>query len=258
MKPPFKIDPIPSLLPTGGLQYLKNLFFPKRNQLAAVNRQLEVDIHAHWLPGVDDGAQTEEEGLSLVRGLVELGYSKLVATPHIKADHYNNDPIKLGKVFSKFKKAVKAAGINVELGLAAEYMLDDGFIKHLEDNNLLAINGNLVLIEMSPLQLFPALEEILTELKRRGYQPVLAHPERYGYYFKNWSALEALKEQGCYFQLNALSPAGYYGRYIGDRARAIMDRNWYEFVGTDIHNEKQLQYLAKVSYAQAYHNSELL
>ena len=133
MKPPFKIDPIPSLLPTGGLQYLKNLFFPKRNQLAAVNRQLEVDIHAHWLPGVDDGAQTEEEGLSLVRGLVELGYSKLVATPHIKADHYNNDPIKLGKVFSKFKKAVKAAGINVELGLAAEYMLDDGFIKHLED-----------------------------------------------------------------------------------------------------------------------------
>lgn len=224
------------------IQNLLDIISPlRKKEHQAIGTSLQVDLHAHWLPGVDDGARNVEEGLEMVRGLSELGFKKLIATPHIMVDHYDNSPNRLRRVFRQFKKKVRKAGIPVELALGAEYMLDEGFGQHLEAGDLLTIHQNLVLVETSCLRPAPKLSEYLFQLQLRQYQPVLAHPERYGYYHKNLAAYEELKNAGVLFQLNLLSLTGYYGRTVADAAKKLLANGWYEFAGTDVHHIRQVK-----------------
>lgn len=241
---------------SGPTQFLRNFFLPYLTGHTKLGQHLKVDVHGHWLPGVDDGAQTEKEGLALVRGLVELGYTKLIATPHIK-ETCPNEPKDLKRVFQYFQKTVKKAGIEVELSLGAEYMLDEGFAKHLKEG-LLTLHDKYVLVELNPQQvkILPALKQTLFDIKLKGYIPVLAHPERYGYYCDNWNTMEGLKETGLLFQGNALAVSGLEGKDITKRARKLLDHGWYEFVGTDIHNAAHLKHLSKVSLHQKFHNGD--
>ncbi len=219
---------------------IKKVFYPPQTTNVLVGEQLKTDIHAHWLPGVDDGARTVEEGLEIVEALMQLGYKKLIATPHIKQVYYENEPDQLYRVFRDFEAAVAEKGWEVELSLAAEYMLDEGFQRHLEEG-LLTLSGNMVLIEMSFFQAYQGLEKLLFDIQLKGYQPVLAHPERYQYYFKKWEQFEMLKERGCLFQLNIPSLTGYYGKEIANVAHRILAQGWYEFAGTDLHHRRQLK-----------------
>lgn len=242
---------------SGPTHYLKNLFLPYFGGHKKLGQYLTVDIHAHWLPGVDDGAQTEKEALALVKGLTELGYRKLIATPHIK-ESCPNTPKNLRRVFEYFKKSVKKAGIEVELGLGAEYMLDEGFASHLASGDLLTVHGKYLLVELNPqqVQILPALQKTLFDIKVKGYQPILAHPERYAYYCDNWHTMEGLKETGLLFQGNALAVSGLEGKELAKRARKILDQGWYEFIGTDIHTAAHLQHLNKANFSQKFRNEE--
>ncbi len=250
-------DHIPTPMSTGPVTYLKNLFLPYLGGQTKLGKHLTVDMHGHWLPGVDDGAQTEKEGLALVKGLAELGYRKLIATPHIK-ETCPNQPKDLRRVFEYFKRSVAKAGINIELSLAAEYMLDEGFNAHLAAGNLLTLHGKHVLVELNPqqAQILPALQKTLFNIKMKGYLPVLAHPERYGYYCDNWNTMEGLKSTGLLFQGNAMAVSGLEGKEMARRARKILDNGWYEFIGTDIHNAGHLKHLAKVTFSQKFHNHD--
>ncbi len=242
---------------SGPTHYLKNLLFPYFGGQQKLGQLLKVDVHGHWLPGVDDGAQTEKEGLTIVRGLAELGYKKLIATPHIK-ETCPNQPKDLKRVFEWFKKSVKKAGIEVELALGAEYMLDGGFEKHLQSGDLLTLHGKHLLVELNPhqIQILPALQKILFQIKMKGYVPILAHPERYAYYCENWNTMEGLKEGGLLFQGNALAVSGLEGKEISKRARKLLDHGWYEYVGTDIHTLEHLKHLGKVALSQKFLNGE--
>jgi tyrosine-protein phosphatase YwqE len=247
----------PSTISSGPTQYLKNLFFPYFTGQQKLGQLLRVDVHAHWLPGVDDGAQTEKEALTIVRGLADLGYSKLIATPHIK-ETCPNEPKNLRRVFEHFKKTVRKAGIEIELALGAEYMLDEGFAKHLASGDLLTLHGKYLLVELNPnqIQILPALQKILFNIKVKGYTPILAHPERYAYYCENWNTMEGLKESGLLFQGNAMAVSGLEGKEMARRARKILDNGWYEFVGTDIHTTEHLKHLNKVALSQKFQNGE--
>lgn len=257
MRNSIHLDHIPAPMSTGPVTYLKNLFFPNLGGQSKLGQHLMVDMHGHWLPGVDDGAQTEKEGLALVKGLAELGYRKLIATPHIK-ETCPNQPKDLKRVFDHFKRSVAKAGINIELGLAAEYMLDEGFAAHLASGNMLTLHGKYVLVELNPqqVQILPALQKILFNIKMKGYLPVLAHPERYGYYCDNWNTMEGLKSTGLLFQGNAMAVSGLEGKEMARRARKILDHGWYEFIGTDIHNAAHLKHLAKVTFSQKFNNRD--
>ncbi len=249
----------PTTMSSGPTHYLKNLFLPYFGGHKKLGQHLTVDIHAHWLPGVDDGAQTEKEGLALVKGLADLGYRKLIATPHIK-ESCPNEPRNLRRVFEHFKKSVKKAGIDIDLSLGAEYMLDEGFSAHLASGDLLTLHGKYVLVELNPqqVQILPALQKTLFDIKVKGFQPILAHPERYGYYCDNWHTMEGLKETGLLFQGNALAVYGLEGKEMAKRARRILDNGWYEFIGTDIHNAAHLQHLVKVNLSQKFRNGDFV
>ena len=141
---------------------------------------LQTDMHSHLLPGIDDGAQDLQASVELIRGMRELGYQKLITTPHIIWDMFKNTPAIIHEKLYGLQKAVADAGIDVELQAAAEYFLDEHVEELLKKKEpLLTLNGNKVLTEFS--MAFPSLniKDLLFDMVMNGYQPVIAHPERY-------------------------------------------------------------------------------
>src|SRR6476469_5056766 len=84
---------------------------------------LKTDMHSHLIPGIDDGSPDMETSLHLIRDMAELGYSKLITTPHIMWDMYRNTRERVLEKLELLRAAVKQAGINIEINAAAEYFL---------------------------------------------------------------------------------------------------------------------------------------
>lgn len=219
---------------------------------------IEVDMHAHWLPGVDDGSPDIDVSLIMIRGLVSLGFRKLIATPHIMHDHYGNHATKLRNVFQALVKRVTEEGIEVELGLAAEYMLDEGFMDHLNSRQVLSIADRYLLIEFPMHKPFPLAKRFVESILQVGYTPILAHPERYSYYRRDLATFQELQQMGCLMQLNLLSPAGYYGREVSNWSRQLMEHQMYHFAGTDLHHPAQLGLYSFDPSSLRFLNTQLL
>jgi tyrosine-protein phosphatase YwqE len=205
---------------------------------------LKTDIHSHLLPGIDDGAKDVETSLQLIKGMLDLGYTKLVTTPHVMGDMYPNTREIILEKLDIVRAAAKTAGIDAEIHAAAEYFLDDHMEKLLKTKApLLTISGNMVLTEFSLAYPSHGLKDILFEMQMQNYQPVIAHPERYVYLEKNKEFYEELKDIGCLFQLNLLSLTGYYGKAAQELAHYLVKKGYYDLAGTDLHNFRHLDAL---------------
>jgi tyrosine-protein phosphatase YwqE len=217
------------------------LFSKNKTTAAPVLLAITTDIHSHILPGLDDGSPNIETSLDLVKGLVSLGYKKLVATPHIIGDMYRNTPEKITMALSLLQLACRENGIEAEISAAAEYMLDDYFLTLLRSGEpLLTVYNNFLLTEFSYASPTGNLHEIAFEIVTNGYQPILAHPERYFYYHHNYEEYEMLKEYGFLLQVNLLSLTGYYGAPVAKAAKYLFDKGMVNFVGTDMHHDRHL------------------
>lgn len=208
-----------------------------------------IDIHNHLLPGIDDGASEIQDSLALITKFGEMGVKNFIATPHIMNDYYPNTPETVGNALQKLKKALEDKGeTDVNIKAAAEYMMDHSFLELMEKEDLLCLNKNLILVEMSYFQPPINLNEILFKLQTKKYKPVLAHPERYAYFHsKKMEKYANLKQRGCYFQMNILSLLGHYGSNIQDAVFTLLDNDMIDFIGTDTH---QLRHLEKLSEAK--------
>jgi tyrosine-protein phosphatase YwqE len=205
---------------------------------------LKQDIHSHLLPGIDDGSPDVATSLELLRSLSAAGINKFICTPHIIGDMYRNTPQTIHYALEKLRKAVKNAGMQVEINAAAEYMLDDYFMELLRKKEpLLTLKKNYLLTELSYSAQPDRLEEISFEILTNNYQPLMAHPERYHYFHKNFKAYEHLKELGFLLQVNLLSLTGYYGKTVAKAAKHIIDSGLADFVGTDLHHSNHLSAL---------------
>ena len=202
---------------------------------------LGADMHSHLLPGLDDGAETLEHSLDLLRALRDLGYRKLIMTPHIMGDFYKNTPEGIRAALRQLREAAASAGLgDVELECAAEYYLDEFLGRKLADGTeMLTFGGDkrYLLFETSymnePLNLF----ETIFDLQGRGYQPVLAHPERYTYFYGRFAEVEKLRrDHGVLLQINLNSLAGYYSPAAKKVAEQLIDAGLVDFVGTDTHH----------------------
>jgi len=213
--------------------------FSKKTFLRDLIPDGHVDIHCHLLPGIDDGAPSAEHSLFLAESLRKLGFTKCIATPHIMSSTWENTP---EVISATHQKLTVENQIPLELNYAAEYMIDPNFIKlYQSEQKLLTLKDNYVLVEISylnpPVQLF----DILFELQVAGYQPVLAHPERYIYYSKKFEQYQKIKNAGCLMQLNLLSTVGYYGPVVAQSAEKLLKAGLIDFVGSDVHHEKHLE-----------------
>ena len=213
---------------------------------------LKADMHSHLLPGIDDGSPDLQTSMQLIRGMTELGFSKLITTPHVMWDMYKNtSEIILGKL-DLLRTAVKAEGLAVEINAAAEYFLDDHVAGLLKNNEpLLTVSGKMVLVEFSLAQPSMSLKDILFEMQMQGYQPIIAHPERYIYLVNNKDFYEELKDIGCLFQLNTLSLSNHYGKSVHELAQYLIKKGYYDLVGTDLHHFRHLEALSNPALAQS-------
>lgn len=218
--------------------------FSKSKQEKADLSILGTDMHSHLIPGIDDGAQDIVASVELIKGMADLGYKKLVTTPHIMWDMYKNTKETILPGLDRVRKAVQLEGLQVEIQAAAEYFIDDYMGELLNKKEpLLPISGKMVLVEFS--MAFPSLtiKNTLFDMQMQGYQPILAHPERYIYLENAKSFYDELKGIGCFFQINLLSLTGYYGRTVTELAHYLIKKGYYNLAGTDLHNMQQLQRL---------------
>lgn len=202
-------------------------------------------MHSHLLPGIDDGAPDLETSLQLIRGMSAMGYSKLITTPHVMWDMYKNTREIILDKLGLLQSAVQKEGLNIEIHAAAEYFLDDyvaGLLKNKEP--LLTVSGKMVLVEFSLAQPSMSLKDILFEMQMQGYQPIIAHPERYIYMEGNKEFYDELKDIGCLFQLNLLSLTNHYGKSVSNLAQYLIKKDYYDLVGTDLHHFRHLEALS--------------
>jgi tyrosine-protein phosphatase YwqE len=215
-------------------------FFKSKPTLKDLIPDNYVDIHSHLLPGIDDGAKTFEDTLELSTGLLNIGFSQLITTPHIYQNVWDNTKEQIEEVEMTTKLDLKKNEISIPFRAAAEYLLNDHFIKLCQAGEILPLKDKYVLVEISytnpPIQLY----SIIFDLRVAGYTPVLAHPERYVYYHYDFDEYLKLKKAGCYFQLNLLAVTGYYGEGITKIAEKLLQKGMYDFVGSDVHHANHI------------------
>lgn len=223
-------------------------FFTRKNKENLDLSWLNADMHSHLIAGIDDGSPDLDTSIVLIKGLGLLGYKKLITTPHVLSDMYPNTSARIIEGLQLVAQKSQSEGIAIELKAAAEYFIDEYFEEELKNRRpLLTISGNLVLVEYSMITAPLDLQRMLFEMQIQGYQPVIAHPERYIYLNRNKEFFEELKNSGCYFQLNLLSLIGYYGDSVLELAEYLIKKNLYDYAGTDLHNERQLPLYQKLA-----------
>lgn len=216
-------------------------FFKQKPLLRDIIPDNYLDIHSHLLPGIDDGAVTLEDSISLLNQMSEIGFKNIITTPHIITNVWDNSENSIIVKHQETQKEIENKCTTISsFKVAAEYMLDATFLKRLETEKLLTLKDNFILVEMSYLSPPIQLYEIIFEIQLAGYVPILAHPERYLFYHFNFKEYDKLKNSGCKFQLNLLSTVDYYGNIVTKVADKLLVNNYFDFVGSDIHHQNHV------------------
>ena len=231
------------------LTFLRNLFRKRPSQGLVKNnlKLLVTDVHSHLVPGVDDGAPDMASALGLISRLHQMGFERLVTTPHIMSDLYPNTPEILQPRFNELKVVVAKRFPSLKLILAAEYFLDTSFIALLENPDELLtfhcvdpLNGekhDMLLFEFAFHE--APNDELLTEaifkMQTSGITPVVAHCARYPYWHMDRSKLEDLHDKGVILTVNAATLVGNYGDLAKETANHAVDQGWIRMVCSDTH-----------------------
>lgn len=214
--------------------------FKSKPRLSDLIPEGYIDIHSHILPGIDDGSKNISQTIQLLEGLNKIGFSKCIVTPHTLPEIWDNTAIGIKDNFQSTKQILEEPLQKILHHTASEYMINEAFLIRLQSEPLLTIKDNIVLIEMSYLNPPLALKEIIFEIQLKGYQPLLAHPERYLFYHHNTKMYTTLKELDVKFQLNLLSSVGYYGASVAKASDFLLKENYIDFVGSDVHHMKHV------------------
>lgn len=202
---------------------------------------LGTDLHSHLIPGIDDGSPDMQTSIKLIRSLYSLGYNKVITTPHIMQGYYPNNASTILPGLELLRIELDRLDLPVVLHAAAEYLLDSGLLDMLNAGEpLLTLSGKKVLVELSFVSPPMQLHDILYQLQLKGYEPVIAHPERYKYYHSDWEQYKKLLNIGCELQLNLLSFTGHYGKDVKKAALRLLAEEIPSYLATDLHHQKHM------------------
>jgi protein-tyrosine phosphatase len=208
------------------------------------------DIHNHLLPGIDDGSKDLETSAKMLHAFEGLGFTSTIPTPHIYKELYPNTPETIKNAYDLLKQQKEVESSVRVNSYAAEYMVDEVFMKNLEQSSpLLLLNGTYILLEINFFGKTTMLKSACFSLFQKNITPILAHPERY-HLIKDISEYQNLKNQGFYFQLNALSLMGQYGPEVKQKAEKLLKEGLYDFVATDAHSVNDLKKLKNLSLSK--------
>ena len=204
-----------------------------------------VDLHCHWVPGVDDGAPTLAAGRQMLEGLHALGFERVVATPHMRPGLFDNDA---GTLRAAFERADAELGGGAALPLrqlSCEHFFDEIVFRRLcEGQGLPYPGGAAVLLEFYESDFPPRVDQLLSQLRRQGLIPVIAHPERYRVLWKQPAILDRLLDLGAVALLDVAALAGKYGRRPQQCAELLLERGAYHAACSDAHRPEDIPMVA--------------
>ncbi len=213
-----------------------------------------VDLHAHLVPGVDDGAETLAESVRMCEIAAADGIAAAVATPHQRHEFWPNEV--RSELVAGFETLIGAVGSRLELALGAEIRVDSELLAEVDllpDGNLLPLAGSrYLLLELATAQVGPDPRTVVHELAVAGWRPVLAHPERIPWLAEDPGALAELVERGALLQLTAMSVTGAFGKRARECCAFLLDNDLAHFVASDAHDtSKRLPVLSEAFRAVA-------
>ena len=227
------------------------------------------DVHSHILFGIDDGSRTILESVELLKKLKSVGFNNVILTPHFILDStYNSNYESNIKIYNELKERLLNENIDINIYLGNEIFIDKNVPTLLEKNIITSLNGTkYVLVEFPMHNKLLNLEDMLYEIRSRGYEVVIAHPERYDAFKEDYSIVDTLREDGFLFQSNYSSILGYYGKDSIKLLKYMLKRHYIDFLGTDIHriektyvidNFKKIEkHIIKVTGSEYYNKIQL-
>lgn len=190
-----------------------------------------IDIHSHVLYGLDDGAETLDESLAMIRMAAASGTTDLVATPHA-SPHFRFDPERIRERLNEI------AGQGVRLYSGCDFHLSfeniDDAIRNPRKYTI--HQKNYLLVEFSDLIIFRNTEEIFARLEDAGMIPVITHPERNGLLRQRVEEIQKWVESGARVQITAQSLLGDFGGRAREFCENLLDRRLAHFVASDAHD----------------------
>ncbi|MBU1667753.1 capsular biosynthesis protein [bacterium] len=220
-------------------------FFSKEKQSL-----VDVDLHSHLIPGIDDGAKDMERSIELILSLKEMGYKKLITTPHV-SDMFLNSSETILKGYQALKAELTHRKIEIDIEVAAEYYADEHFEALLSKKDILTFGKEkYLLFELSYFTPHHDLESLVYDIKLAGYTPVLAHPERYVYLHDTIDEYINLKSMGVLFQINLNAIENYYSSEVTQTVKKLIAYGLVDFIGSDTHHRRHTKFL-KESFSNA-------
>ena len=232
------------------------------------------DIHSHILFDVDDGSRTIEESIELLKRLHEIGFKNVILTPHyIEGSEYSCENKEKKKKLEQIKKELVKQKLDINICLGNEIFINDNIYELIKNGVIHTLNNTrYILVELPFHNQIVNLEDIIYELKIKGLKPIIAHPERYTYFQKNYKEIDRLREEGFLFQGNYASILGYYGKDSQKLLKYMLKKQYIDYLGTDIHRtsktyvidnfekiEKSIIKITKIDYYnEIKENSDLI
>lgn len=228
-------------------------WFKSKEQTSPDVEPLVVDIHSHLLPNLDDGVESFEQAAEIIINFIDLGYKKLITTPHVMSDAYRNTTEGILTRLNELKAYLISRNINITVEAAAEYYLDEELVRKINnDEPLLTFGNNLLLFETNFISEPLILKEFIFLANTKGYQPVLAHPERYIYLQNNFEKAQDFLDRGVYFQININSISGHYSKSIQQTVLKLIDKGMVHLLGSDCHHLQHIQLVRAAQKLKAY------
>lgn len=199
--------------------------------------QVLIDTHAHLLPGIDDGAKSLEESIALCRMAAADGIQALVCTPHVDF-RYTNTRASIEPAFNLLEKAIKDEGVPLRLIKGAEVHMSPDILIRLKEKDLLtyADSGRYLLLEFPFQQVIMGTEDLVYRLRLAGVTPIIAHPERIGYFMDDPDRLFSLIRLGALGQVTGGSLLGQFGEKSQRVAITMVERHLVHIIASDAHD----------------------
>lgn len=199
-----------------------------------------VDLHCHFVAGVDDGARDAAEGIAILEGLHALGFGLVVATPHMRPGLFDNDKATLERAYVSLAPLLDRPNLPAT-ALASEHYFDAVVYERIRNGQGLPYPGaRAVLLEFYEIDFPLSVDRCFAELRRSGLLPVIAHPERYRCLWDSLSSLERLVDQGAAALLDLASLDGKYGRQPRRAAERILEQELYHAACSDAHRPQDV------------------
>ncbi|MFG6119295.1 tyrosine-protein phosphatase [Thalassobacillus sp. B23F22_16] len=211
-----------------------------------------IDIHCHILPGVDDGAQTMEDSIIMAEEALDQGIDTIIATPHHLNGKYENPRLSILHKVLELNEALQQAGIEVTILPGQEIRINGDMITGLEQEEILPLNvdSTYVFVELPSDQVPQYTKQMLFDIQRAGYKPIIVHPERNKKLIEDPDLLYHFVKGGAYTQVTAGSVAGKFGKNIQKFTHQLIQANQAHLIASDAHNTAGRSFFMKEAHQE--------